>query len=396
MRIAQCSETFLPVMDGVGRVVVQYATTLAQAGHECYVITPLQDAGYRGQYPFELVDFMSVKMPTAPQYETGIALLDLHYVERVSSIRLDLIHAHAPGFSGVEAIRLAEKMKIPLVGSFHTKYYDDVLRLTRSDILASLGSRFVAEFYNRCDEVWTVSEDAAEALRSYGYKRNIAIVQTGTEIRTPDPNFERLAIETYNLGNDPILLYVGQIDFKKNLLRTIEAVALMKRHGHSVQLVFAGQGRHKDKLEKLVKEHGLDQVVFTGHVTDRDRLDGLYMAASLFVFPSLYDTAGLVVREAAVMGTPSVVVKGTAPAEIIRDGVNGLLCLDSTESLCAVMEHYLFELSDGDRMKMRKNAQETIPLPWEVVMKEVEGRYQALIARGKRKQKTRFPFSHSS
>lgn len=389
MRIAQCSESFLPVVDGVGRVVFQYATSLSLSGNECYVITPLNNTGYRGQYPFEIVDFISVKLPTAPQYHTGIAPLDLHYAERISHISLDLIHAHAPGFAGIEAFRLAEKLNIPLVGTFHSKYYDDFLRVTHSDVLASLGSRYVAEFYELCDEVWTVSEDAVETLYSYGYKGEVTVVQNGTEIRTPNPKFEAAAREEFNLRNDPILLYVGQMDFKKNLRRTIEAAALLRNRGYAFQLVLTGQGRDLKALQKMADDLGLDNVIFTGHITDRDLLDGLYMASSLFVFPSLYDTAGLVVREASVMGTPSVVVKGTAPAEVIRDGVNGLLCEDNTESLSNTIEHYLFRLSDQERLNIRSQAQTSIPLPWETVMKEVEVRYQALIARGKSKRKRR-------
>jgi 1,2-diacylglycerol 3-alpha-glucosyltransferase len=119
MRIVECSDSFLPVVDGVGRVVYQYACSLSHSGNECYVVTPLQNAGYRGSYPFEIVDFVSVKMPTAPQYQTGIAPLDLHYIERISQIKLDIIHVHAPGFAGVEALRLSEKLNIPLVGTFH-------------------------------------------------------------------------------------------------------------------------------------------------------------------------------------------------------------------------------------------------------------------------------------
>lgn len=379
MRIAQCSESFLPVMDGVGRVVYNYASSLARAGHECYVITPFQNAGYRGQYPFEIVDYLSVKIPSIPQYQAGIATLDLHYLERISLIELDLVHVHAPGFSGMEGLRLAEKLDIPAVGTFHSKYHDDLLRLTHSEVLASLGSRFVADFYGRCTEVWTVSEDASETLRTYGYKGDITIVQHGTEIRTPSPALESAARERYHLTADRILLFVGQIDIKKNLRRILEAAVLLQEHGHPFQLVFAGQGRDREKLEGLAADLGLDNVVFTGHITDRNLLDGLYMAASLFVFPSLYDTAGLVVREAAVMGTPSVVVKHTAPAEVIIDGVNGLVCSDDTKSLCEVMERYLFEMSEDERAAIRKHAQESVPLPWEIVMKKVEERYLALM-----------------
>lgn len=388
MRIAECTDSFLPVVDGVGRVVYQYACLLSQSGNECYVITPLQNTGYRGKHTFEIVDFLSVKVPSAPQYQTGIAPLDIHYVERISMIDLDLIHVHAPGFAGAEAIRLAGKLNIPLVGTFHSKYYEDFLRVTHSDVLASLGSRFVAEFYGRCDEVWTVSQDAADTLISYGFKGKVDIVQNGTEMRTPSPGSEIAARKKFNLGSEPILLYVGQIDYKKNLRRIIESAALLKKRGRSFQLVFAGQGQDKEDLEKMVAEQSLDRVVFTGHITDRDLLDGLYMAASLFVFPSLYDTAGLVVREAAVMGTPSVVVRDTAPAEVITDGLNGLVCSDDTISLCDVMEHYLFVMSENEREAIRKNAQKSVPLPWQTVMAEVEERYKALILKGKPKTKS--------
>ena len=390
MRIAQCSDTFLPIVDGVGRVVYQYASHLAREGHECYVITPYRDIGYRGQYPFEFVEFMGVKMPSAPQYEAGIAVLDLHYAERVSDLKLDLVHVHAPGFAGVEGARLANRLNVPLVGTFHSKYYEDFLRITRSDVLASLGSLYVANFYARCDEVWTVSEDAAETLRSYGYNGPIAIVQNGSEMRVPDPAFLQAARAKYSLGERPILLYVGQIDFKKNLPRIVAAAALMKARGRSAQLVFAGQGQDRQALEKMCREARLKDVVFTGHIQDRDILDGLYMAASLFVFPSLYDTAGLVVSEAASMGTPAVVVRGTAPAEVIRDGENGLTCEDSPESLCRVMEHYLFELDPASRARIKEQAQKTIPRPWETVMREVQERYRTASVRQKGAQKSTF------
>lgn len=388
MRIAQCSDSFLPVVDGVGRVVYQYARLLAQAGNECYVITPMQSTGYRGGFPFEIIDFLSVRMPKAPQYRSGIAFLDIHYMERISSLEVDLIHVHAPGFAGAEAIRLSERFNVPLVGTFHSKYYDDFLRVTHSDVLATLGSQFVADFYELCDEVWTVSQDAAETLRAYGYEGELSIVQNGTEARTPNPEYEKLARLAFNLGDEPALLFVGQIDYKKNLRRVIDAAALLKKRGRTFKIVFAGQGQDREALEEYAQNQGLE-ILFTGHLQDRNTLDGLYMAATLFVFPSLYDTAGLVVREAAAMGTASVVVKNTAPAEVIVDGVNGWLCDDDPVSLCDVIEHHCYELSEIQRDEMGKHAQQSIPMAWEKVMLEVTARYQALIARGKtRKQPT--------
>ncbi len=377
MKICLCSDSFLPVVDGVGRVVYQYADVLSSHGHECSVVCPFMDFGFRGKYPFEVIDFSSVKTPSAPQYRTGIAMLDSHYAERIASLRPDIIHAHTPSFAGLEAMRLASKLDVPLIGTFHSQYYDDFKRVTHSDLLATLGVKFVVNFYENCDEVWTVSNYAAGILESYGYRGEIKIVPNGSDIRKADPENELTARARFHLDERPILLYVGQIDNKKNLPHVIEACHLLSRRGIEYQLVFVGQGRDQTSLRELSDTLGVD-TIFTGHIGDTDLLDGLYQAASLFMFPSLYDTAGLVVREAAVMGTASLVAKNSAPAECIQNGINGLVCEDDPESICDTAFHYLVEMSDREKNDLRYNAKRDIPLAWDGVIYDVERRYKYL------------------
>ncbi len=157
-----------------------------------------------------------------------------------------------------------------------------------------------------------MSRAAAETLRSYGYHGRIEIVQHGTDM----PNIRAVDIQAargmFALSNGPILLYVGQLDWKKNLRQTLNAAALLQSRGVSFQLVLAGQGKDEAAIRKLAQELGVN-ACFTGHITDPRLLNGLYAAASLFVFPSAYDTAGLVVREAAAAGTPSVVLQTARP-----------------------------------------------------------------------------------
>ena len=377
MRIAQCNDTFLPIVDGVGRVAFEYAQTLGKRSHECYVIVPMRDAGYRGNYPFEIVDFASVKVPGSPQYSTGIAKLDSHYVARIDMVDLDIVHAHSPGPAGLEAARLAAKHKIPLIGTFHSKYQEDILRYTRSEGIAQIGAKYVADFFDRCDEVWTVSRLAAQTLRSYGYAGRIEIVPHGTNIPTITEVDKAAVRETFALNGDPVLLYVGQMDRRKNIRLTLEAAAKLYQRGKRFQLVLAGQGKDFDAIRMYADELGLhDAIRFTGHIADMRTLNGLYASASLFVFPSAYDTAGLVVREAAAAGTPSVVLMDSAPAEVIEDGKNGFLCEDAPESLASVLAG---ALSDMHRLKaVGERAKATIPIPWEKVIDGVEERYRAL------------------
>ena len=76
MKIGQFSDTFLPIVDGVGRVVYNYAEQIALKGHESYVIAPLADTGYRGKFPFEIIDYISVVLPGLPQYKIGTPTTD--------------------------------------------------------------------------------------------------------------------------------------------------------------------------------------------------------------------------------------------------------------------------------------------------------------------------------
>jgi glycosyltransferase involved in cell wall biosynthesis len=379
MRIGQFTDSFYPIVDGVGRVVYNYARMLPQMGDECYVIAPVMDTGYRGGYPFELIDYTGMPVPGSPQYKAGLAILDRHYSERIEQVTLDIAHAHTPFFSGQEALRLAAKHDVPLVGTFHSKYYDDFYKATRAELLASIGVRFVVEFYERCDEVWAVSESSARALWDYGFRGDIVVMENGTEIRPVRLEDQRAAAARFNIDlSRPVLLYVGQLNWKKNILLILEGAALLRRRGKRFTVVLTGQGPDEHAIRVKAGELGLsDCVVFTGHVSDTALLDGLYQCAALFTFPSLYDTFSLVMREAAVMGTPSVLSRGSAAAETVKDGYNALLCGNTPESFASVVEA---NMEDAQKLAaLGEAARETIPVGWEDVMKKVRARYLDLI-----------------
>ena len=382
LRIGQFTDTFLPIVDGVGRVALAYAETLCKMGHQVTVVAPMYDTGYRGGYPFELVDFSAKSLPGMKQYKTGEAPWDPHYRRRMKMIPLDIVHTHSPFTAGSEALRLAVMRKLPLVATFHSKYYDDFLKVTKSETLAKAGVKFVVDFYNRCDEVWAVGRNTADVLREYGYAGEVQVMPNGVTLRDAEPDAVEEVDRRWGLRKDPLILFVGQMNWKKNILTVLEACAELKRQNKRFHLILAGQGPDMREIERKISDLNLkDRTNLAGHITDMRLLDGLYQRASLFAFPSLYDAAPMVVREAAVMGTPSVMVRGSTAAEIIRDGENGYLCDNSAADLARVMDE---ALSDRETLKrVGQNARETIPVPWENILDAAVERYTRLIALGR-------------
>ncbi len=378
MRVAEFSDSFLPIVDGVGTVVYHYVTQMAQKGHQTYAVAPMDAMGFRGGYPFEILDYKSFPVPGMKNYRMGTPALDAHFKRRLRVVDLDIVHVHSPFIAGRVGLRCARRRHIPIVGTFHSKYYDDFLQKTGSKAIARAGAKYVADFYSGCDEVWAVTKSSAETFREYGYKKEIFVMPNGTDVRPLPASAVEAASRHFELGPEPVLLFVGQMNWKKNIRLTLEVAARLQEAGRSFQLVLAGQGPHKDEILMTARQLGLtNRLIYVGHVSDPELLDGLYARAALFCFPSIYDNGPLVVREAAAMGTPSVTVRGSSAAEGIEDGVNGYLCENDVEDMLRVVDA---ALADPESLAaVGRKARETIPVPWSRLVDTVLERYQRLI-----------------
>ena len=381
MKIGQFGESFIPVFDGVGRVMKAYAETMAKRGEEVYVITPMYNTGYRGGLPYEIVDFNSVELSKKIPWRIGLDSFDPHFIARMKQIDLDIIHVHGPVFAGNTGLNLAKKRHLPIVGSFHTKFYDDILQFTGVKTIAKVGSQAVADFFSKCDEVWAVSEGTGETLREYGYKGEIIVMPNGSNRRVLNVARVPEVRQKYGIRSDvPVLLFVGQISWKKNIGRVLEACSILKKQGTAFQLVMAGRGPDEQAIRERVSELDIADVsVFTGHLTDTESLDAIYSIADLFVFPSIYDNAPMVVREAAAQRTPALAAEGSCTAEVITDGDNGIISKDESPAVAQAITDFL-ALPQEKRKAMGERAYETIPIPWDgPLMDTILGRYQALI-----------------
>jgi len=122
------------------------------------------------------------------------------------------------------------------------------------------------------------------------------------------------------------LLYVGGEDPRKNLDGTIRGYAQLPEHlrrAHQLVIACKLTGLRRLQLRREARRLGITSrdLVLTGFVPDRE-LAGLYRSCELFVFPSLYEGAGLPVLEAMSCGAP-VAASGTSSIPEILGDLDG-------------------------------------------------------------------------
>ncbi len=375
MVVGQFVDTYPPSVDGVGRVTLSYCQTLTAMGHEAYYIAP-ESPNTEDLYGVPVILSASLKVP-GELFRMGLPGLDPAFRRRVAEVPFDIVHAQSPFLAGSEALKTARRRDIPLVSTFHSKYYDDMLAKTHSKVLAQSVIQRLIRFYDKCDGVWTVNNATADVLHSYGYHGEILIMENGTDIEELSPEGKQKMDARLTLKKGvPTLLFVGQHNYKKNLHGVLGACAILKKQGVPFQLVTAGDGPDFSDICQEARDLGIDdQCQFLGFIGNRAELMALYYRADLLVFPSLYDNAPMVLREAAVMRTPGIVVKGSCSAEGIRDEDNGFICEnESAEAIAATIIRALPQIQDvGER------AQKTIPVSWDSIMRKVIAEYQRLI-----------------
>ena len=373
------NDSFPPVMDGVSVCVNNYAYWMQKKVGDVAVITPNVPGADYSVHDFDVIDFFSVPVPFRKPYVTGVAEMDPAFLRKIAQSRFKIVHAHCPFGSGQAAQRIAKLQNIPCIATFHSKYRDNFSRVIPEKHVVDLIIKRIISFYEGADQVWVPQASVEEVIREYGYKGKVEVVDNGSDLCAdyPEKYFVE-ARESMGIGQDEfVLLFVGQHIWEKNVKFIIEALEAIK--DLKFRMFFVGTGYAADAMKELVSEKGLDrQVTFIGNITERERIKKFYAAADLFLFPSLYDNAPLVVREAAALHTPAVMVRGATASSILSDGENGFLIGDDVKSFEAKLRELIADPQRVHRVGVQ--ASRSIVRSWEDVVGEVLDRYNALIA----------------
>lgn len=374
------NDSFPPVLDGVTLAVQNYARYLSASGRKVAVVTPWNPSSCDHD-GFDLYRYFSLPIYNRHPYRYGYPLLDPFIWRKLRRIPFRIVHSHCPFSSGRLAAYAARRHNVPLVTTFHSKYRTDLER-SLPGFMVDIQMKKILRFYNSATEVWIPQAKVEETLREYGYKGPLTVVENGNDLADGIIDIEAWKqAARRRLGKRPgqlHLLFVGQHIKEKGLEIIIRALAMLRDVEFTMD--FIGTGYAAGEMKSLVKSLGLDdRVMFNGVISDREQLRDRYAAADLFLFPSFYDNAPLVVREAAAMLTPSVLLTGSTSAENVIDGHNGFLTDPTPEAYARVITGLA-----SDRQKILRagrNARSTLSRSWRDVVDEVIMRYNEIIER---------------
>ena len=226
--------------------------------------------------------------------------------KKIEEISPDYIHIATEGPIGLWARKYLSKLNIRHNTAYHTKFPEGLKKLF--GIPESLTWRFVRWFHKHSGKVLTTTDSMVQELRQHGFDGEVIPWTRGVDRDVFHP-----AHRGETVAGRPILLCVSRVSKEKNL------EAFLELDYPGATKIMVGDG---PMLETYKKKYS--DVIFTGFKTG-ESLAHYYANADVFVFPSKWETFGIVMIEAMACGTPVAAYPCQGPEDVIDEGVTGCL-----------------------------------------------------------------------
>ena len=319
MKICMVTPSFFPITGGTEVAIYEVAARLIKQEHEIILITRrLGDMNKR-----ENIEGIEVHRVFAPDNPLGILPLQFSLFSKLKDVvkTCDLIHQFHPYHMGFATILTKKILKKPLVLSLMGWDTYDPIRPVPKILYP-----YLALVMNSSDMITSPSQDLANHAREQGCKKDIEIIPHGIDIDKFNPNNDGIEIRR-RLGDkddEIVALSIQRLYPRKKMEYLISAIAKVVKKDLNVKFVIGGEGPESEKLENLAKELNIDNIIFTGFISDKE-LPKFYSTCDIFVLHSTYEAFGIVLVEAGAMGKPIVATTVGAVPEVVEDGKTGLL-----------------------------------------------------------------------
>lgn len=379
LKVLMGIDCYFPSVDGVVQSMHNYLLELNKE-NEGYAIAPILKKKFEGELPYKTFWCKSVYVPIYGE-RYPIPQKDKKLNAELDAIDLNIIHMHSPFAICNYGVKIARKKGIPIVATFHTKFRDAFYDKLKNKKLTESLCKKIGKNLNKVDEVFIANESMLEELRSYGYTGKVSYMPLGTEWEKSKK--EQSAIDfvnsNYNIGKDEIVFsFVGRLEKVKNIDFTLNALKQIKEQGYKFKFIIVGKGPELENLKAQIQEYDLNEnVIFTGFL-GRSPLKSIYARTDVLLFPSDFDTFGLVKVEASAFDTPTLTLENSCAGYGIIDNENGYLIKNDLNDYVEKLKHIIDHKTDIPQIG--KKAGETLYINWHEATQMLIQKYKELIA----------------
>jgi alpha-1,6-mannosyltransferase len=311
MRVVQVANFYGPRSGGLRTAVDRLGAEYCAAGHEVYLLVPgdraeahrLPSGVRRISLPARMIPFTGGYRAVLPGPVT--ALLERLAPDALEvSDRLTLRSLGPWGRRhGVATVMISHERLDRLLGQLLPR------RLARA--AADVANRRTATNY---DAVVCTTAFAREEFDRIAAP-NVLTVPLGVDLEQFHPRHRHEDVRRqWAQPGQTLLVHCGRLSVEKHAHRSIETVAALRICGVDARLVIVGEGPLRPRLERQAARLPVD---FTGYVGCRDTVASILASADVALAPGPHETFGLAALEALACGTPAVVSKTSALAEIL-------------------------------------------------------------------------------
>jgi glycosyltransferase involved in cell wall biosynthesis len=224
----------------------------------------------------------------------------------LEEINPDHIHIATEGPIGLRVRQYLDKHRYRYNTAYHTKFPEGIRKLF--GIPEALTWPLVRWFHKHSGKVLTTTDSMVTELKEHGFDGEVVPWTRGV-----DRDIFHPAYRAETVAGKPILVCVSRVSKEKNLEKFFE----LDYPGATKIMVGGGP-----MLEEYKERY--PEVIFTGFKTGNS-LAQYYANADVFVFPSQWETFGLVMIEAMACGTPVAAYPVQGPLDVIDEGITGCM-----------------------------------------------------------------------
>ena len=384
------NDSFPPLIDGVENAVVNYAKCMTESGISATVATPSYPGADDESFEFPVIRYSSLNTTRKFGYRLGYPF-GKKAVNAIKASNPLLLHSHCPFSSTLLARMVQQEVDAPIVFTYHTKFDIEINKAVEMNFLRKTAKKFLVDNISACDEVWVVSKGAGDNLKSLGYQGDCVVMENGVDLKKglASPELVAELRQKHALPADvPVFLFVGRLMWYKGARIILDGLKMIANDGKDFRMVFVGDSVERPEIEQYAKTLGIqEKCIFVGAVHNREIIRGYFTLSDLFLFPSSFDTNGIVVREAAACGKASVLLRESCASEGIEDGKTGLLIEETGESMAKCLS---FACENREKLKvLGQTAMDEIYISWEDAVEKATKRYELVVENFKSRETAR-------